>query len=67
MDANLNLGTETVKGKFEVENKNFKNSDKSLFLVVDASETDRLKESGYKFNKTGFELATNFEYYDDFF
>ena len=42
------------------------NSDKSLYLVVDASETDRLKDSGYKFNKTGFEIGSGFEYYDDF-
>ena len=67
LDSNLNLSTETIKGRFEVENKNYKNSDKSLYLVVDASETDRLKNSGYKFNKTGFEIGSGFEYYDDFF
>ena len=66
LDSNLNLSTETIKGRFEVENKNFKNSDKSIYLVIDASETDRLKNSGYKFNKTGFEIGTGFEYYDDF-
>ena len=37
-------------------------SDKSLFFTVDASETDRLKNSGYKFNKTGFDIGTRFEY-----
>ena len=67
LDSNLNLSTETVKGKFKVENKNYKNSDKSLYLVVDASETDRLTNSGYKFNKTGFEIGSGFEYYDDLF
>ena len=67
LDSNLNLSTETVKGRFKVENKNYRNSDKSLYLVVDASETDRLKNSGYKFNKTGFEIGSGFEYYDDFF
>ena len=67
LDSNLNLSTETIKGRFEVENKNFKNSDKSLYVVVDASETDRLKNSGYKFNKTGFEIGSGFEFYDDFF
>jgi len=67
LDSNLNLSTETVKGKFKIENKNYKNSDKSIYFVVDASETDRLKNSGYKFNKTGFEVGSGFEYYDDFF
>ena len=67
LDSNLNLSTETIKGRFKVENKNYKNSDNSLYLIVDASETDRLKNSGYKFNKTGFEIGSGFEYYDDFF
>ncbi len=67
LDSNLNLSTESLKGKFTIENKNYKNSDKSLFLTIDASETDRLTNSGYKFNKTGFEIGTRFEYLDDFF
>ena len=67
LDTNLNLSTESVKGKFTIENNNYNNSDKSLFLSLDASETDRLKDSGYKFNKTGFEIGSRFEYLDDFF
>ena len=67
LDTNLNLSTESVKGLFKIENRNYNNSDKSLFLTVDASETDRLKDSGYKFNKTGFDIGTRFEYYDDFY
>ena len=67
LDTNLNLSTESIKGSFSVENRNYKNSDKSLFLTLDASETDRLKNSGYKFNKTGFDIGTRFEYFDDFF
>ncbi len=67
LDSNLNLSTESVKGKFTIENSNYKNSDKSLFLTIDASETDRLDDSGYKFNKTGFEIGSRFEYQDDFY
>ncbi len=67
LDTNLNLSTESIKGSFSVENRNYKNSDKSLFLTLDASETDRLKDSGYKFNKTGFDIGTRFEYFDDLF
>ena len=29
-------------------------------------EVDRLKANGYKTNKTGFEIGTNFEYFNDF-
>ena len=57
----------TIKGKFSVSNPNYKNSDKSARLSVESSETDLLKTSGYKSNKTGFTLGTNFEYLDDLF
>lgn len=67
LDTNLSVSSETIKGRFEVNNRNYKNSDKSFFFVLDASETDRLKDSGYKFNRNGFEFGTNFEYYDDLY
>ena len=67
LDANLNFGTDTIKGQLAFKNPNYKNSDKSLNFSLMAAETDRLKESGYKTNKTGFTLGTSFEYYDDFF
>ena len=51
LDTNLNLSTETIKGRFEIENRNFKNTDKSLFFVLDASETDRLKNSAINLTK----------------
>jgi hypothetical protein len=35
-------------------------------LICRQFETDRLKTSGYKTNKTGFELGTKFEYLEDF-
>ena len=67
LDSNLNLSSESIKGLFKIENRNYKNSDKSLFFTLDASETDRLTNSGYKFNRTGFDIGTSFEYYDDFY
>ena len=67
LDSNLNISSESINGLFSIENRNYKNTDKSLFLTVDASETDRLKNSGYKFNRTGFDVGTRFEYYDDFY
>ena len=56
LDTNLNLSSESIKGLFKIENRNYKNSDKSLFFTLDASETDRLTNSGYKFNRTGFDI-----------
>ncbi len=66
LDTNLTLSTETLKGKFSVTNPNFLNSDKSVYASVEALETDKLENYGYKTNKTGFLFGTNFEYLDDF-
>ena len=67
LDSNLSLSSESVKGRFSIENNNYNNSDKSLFFTLEASETDLLDKSGYKFNKTGFEIGSRFEYFDDVF
>ena len=67
VDANANIASDSIKGKFFLENPNYKNSDKSVNLSIEASELDRLSGQGYKSNKTGFSLGTKFEYYDDLF
>ena len=46
LDSNLSLSSESVKGKFSIENSNYNNSDKSLFFTLEASETDLLDKSG---------------------
>ena len=67
IDSELNLGTDSIKGKISIDNPNYKNSDKSINFSLMATEIDRLTSSGYKTNKTGFSLGSRFEYYDDFF
>ena len=67
LDSKLNVGTDTIKGQVSINNPNYNNSDKSVNFSLMSAETDRLKTSGYKANKTGFSLGTRFEYYDDFF
>ena len=64
--SNLTVSEESIKGLFSVTNPNFKNTDKLVYFSAEALETDRLKASGYKTNKTGFSLGTNFEYLDKF-
>jgi outer membrane protein insertion porin family len=61
------LSAETFKGKISISNPNFNNTDKKVFTSLQASETDKLKDYGYKTNKTGFELGTSYEYFDDFY
>ncbi len=67
VNAFASINSESFKGTFGVTNPNFKNSDKSLNFNLQAIELDRLKNNGYKTNKTGFDLGTRFEYYDDFY
>ena len=66
LDSNFLLSEESFKGKFSVTNPNFNNSDKSLYVSLLASEDDNMEKFGYKSNKTGFNIGTNFEYLDDF-
>ena len=67
LDAKLDLSEESIKGKMTLNNPNFNNSNKSIYTNIQSSETDRLTDFGYKTNKTGFTLGTEFEYFDDFF
>ena len=67
LDANLNVGEDSIKGKFIFNNPNYKNTDNSLNFEILATETNRLKNSGYKTNQTGFGIGTRFEYYDDLY
>ncbi len=66
VDANATITSESFKGLLRVNNPNYNNSDKSLFGSIEAIEIDKSEKSGYKTNKTGFEIGTRFEYYDDF-
>ncbi len=65
LDLAAVIDSESANGNFTVINPNFKNSDKSIILNVNADETDRLTSAGYKTNKLGFSLGTNFEYLND--
>ena len=67
LDALTEISNETFRGNLNIKNPNYKNSDKAVFINLEATETDRLKNFGYKTKKTGFSLGSNFEYYDDLF
>jgi len=66
LETDLKLSSNTINGKFSVINPNFNDTDKSLTTSIEAIEIDRLKDFGYKTNKTGFSFGTNFEFLDDF-
>ena len=63
--ADGTLTEESFKGQFMVSNPNFNNSDKSIYLNVQALEIDRLSSFGYKTLKKGFDVCNFFEYLED--
>ena len=66
VEANTTINEESFKGLLSINNPNYNNSDKSLYGVLKATETDRLSNFGYKSNLIGFELGTNFQYLKQF-
>jgi len=66
VNAALSLGSEKIIGKFNINNPNYKNTDKSVNFGIQALESDKLENYGYKSNKIGSSLGTKFEYLEDF-
>jgi len=67
LDTNFQLSSDKFRGRFTVTNPNYKNSDKSLFISAEALENDNFDTFGYKTNKTGIKIGTNFEYLNDLY
>ena len=67
LDTNFELSSDSFKGKFSITNPHFNNSNKSLFVSAEATENDNYQTFGYKTNKTGISIGTNFEYLNDFY
>ncbi len=67
LDTNLTFSDNALLGKFSVNNPNFNNSDKSLITSFEASQVDRMTKFGYRTSKTGFDIGTSFEQYNDVF
>ena len=67
LDTNFEISSNAFKGKFLVTNPNLNNSDKSIFFSAEATENDNYETFGYKTNKKGISVGTNFEYLNDFY
>ena len=65
--SDISVSTESLKGIISMNNPNYKGSNKSLNTSLESSITDRLKNFGYKSNKTGFSVGSGFEFYDDLY
>ena len=67
LDTNLVFSDESIKGKFSVLNPNYNNSDKSISTTIESSTNDFMSTAGYKTNRTGFTIGTEFEQMTDFY
>jgi outer membrane protein insertion porin family len=67
LDTNFLISSDSFKGKFSVTNPYFNNSDKSLFISAEALEIDNYQMFGYKTNRTGISIGTDFEFLNDFY
>ena len=67
LKTNFLFSEDQIKGKFQVENPNFKNTDRSLNTVIESTSSDFLSTGGFKTSRTGFGIGTGFEQYSDLF
>lgn len=65
--SDVSVSTESLKGIISMNNPNYKGSNRSLNASLESTITDRLKNFGYKSNKTGFSVGSGFEFYDDLY
>ena len=67
LESSLNLSEEKVSGDILVVNPNYNYSGNSVTAGLDVSSTDRSTTSGFQSSKTGFQLGTSFEQYQNLF
>ena len=65
--TDVTVATESLKGLISLNNPNYNGSNRSLNASLESTITDRLKNFGYKSNKTGFTVGSGFEFYDDLY
>ncbi len=67
LKTNFLISEDEIKGKFEVVNPNFKNTDRSFNTIIESTSSDFLTTGGFKTSRTGFGIGTGFEQYSDLF
>ena len=67
LNAQLELSEDKIKGQFVYSKPNFNYTDNTLFTSVKSSNTDLLKDFGYKTSEIGFSFGTEFEQYENLF
>ncbi len=67
LQSTINLSAEKVSGNLAITVPNYKYSGNSVYGNLDVSSDDRTASSGYKSNKTGWSVGTEFEQYENIY
>ena len=67
LNSVLNVSEERVSGSIAITNPNYNFSGNAVSAALDVSSTDTAGTTGYKSSKTGFNLGTSFEQYEDLY
>ena len=65
LNTSAEVSEESLRGRFSINNPNYKYSGNSLTFTAESSKIDRLDKSGYESTETGFSLGTSFQQYED--
>ena len=65
LQSALNASEHKISGNIYVTNPNYNFSGNAVNAGLDVSSTDRSTTSGFKSSKTGFEIGTSFEQYEN--
>jgi len=65
LTASLAVNETALRGEFSVVNPNYNFSGNSLIASVESTRITKMEEFGYDSTKTGFNLGTQFEQYED--
>ena len=67
LQTSANVSNERISGNIYVANPNYNYSGNAVRAGLNVSSTDKASNSGYKSTKTGFNLGTSFEQYENIF
>jgi len=67
LESQLNLSEHKVSGNIFIVNPNYNYTGNAVNASLEVSSTDRSNSSGFKSSKTGFDLGTSFEQYENFY
>ena len=65
LDTSFLISDTTLRGKFSVNNPNYKNSDRSLRTTLESTNTDQMSNFGYETTRTGVSFGTTYEQFRD--